>query len=162
MQIVVLADTHIPNRAQKLPSSVESALRNADLILHAGDLVVIEVLYLLKQYSDVYAVRGNMDHPKLYTILPTQRIVDIGGVRIGMLHGHSGSRSALKNAQTAFVNQNLNAVVFGHSHQPYNQEHQGVLYFNPGSATDKRREANFSYGVLSIEHQKISGKIILF
>jgi predicted phosphodiesterase len=42
-------------------------------------------------------------------------------------------------------------VVFGHSHIPLNEVHDGQRIFNPGSPTDKRRQPRGTAGLLSIE-----------
>ncbi len=53
-------------------------------------------------------------------------------------------------------------VVFGHSHIPWNEEHDGQLLFNPGSATDRRRQARCSIGLLHVDDEKknVRGEII--
>ena len=58
---IVLADTHIPRRARALPEELVPYLREADLILHAGDLIQPSVLDELSTHAPVYAVRGNVE-----------------------------------------------------------------------------------------------------
>lgn len=150
MNILVLADTHIPSRARHLPSAVIEALPEAGLILHAGDLTTPAVLEELERYAPVVAVAGNNDDAVLSRRLPSLAIVPAGGFRIGLVHGDGTRGTTLSRAAAAFASEVVDCVVFGHSHQPFVLRESGVLYFNPGSPTDRRRQPRFSYGWLKI------------
>ena len=63
MRVVALADTHAPRRWKSCPPRVARQLRQADLILHAGDVCTAAVLDELAQYAPVHAARGNNDGP---------------------------------------------------------------------------------------------------
>ncbi len=93
MNILVLADTHMPRRARGLPPVVIAALAQADLVLHAGDLCVLPVLAEIERYAPVVAVAGNNDEPALVRALPCQTVVEAGPFRIGLVHGHDGKGS---------------------------------------------------------------------
>ncbi len=161
MKIGVLSDTHIPNRARGLPPEIFSAFNDVDLILHAGDLVQEEVLLDLLTLAPVEAVAGNMDPYHLNQRLGEEKLLNIEGLRIGLTHGHGDRGRTMERAYQAFADRAPHCIVFGHSHQPCNQMHQGVLLFNPGSPTDKRREKYPSYGILEIFEGKVRGEIIL-
>ena len=163
LTIGVLADTHMPSRARELPFPVLNGLRHVDLILHAGDFTNRDAYDRICRIGPpVLAVRGNTDLPDLQRALPIKRVVEVGPWRIGMTHGDSGSRGATtpERAQRAFTD--VQCVVFGHSHQPMNEEVDGVLLFNPGSPTDRRTAPSFSYGLLHITEAGITGEIIRF
>lgn len=144
--IGVIADTHIPQRLKRLPPSLPAALRGVDLILHAGDLNKPRVLDELSAIAPALAVRGNAD--LFGSGLPARRIVEIGGRRIGLTHGHGGWLHYLwrkwldvfeynvdiytRAAYAAFKNDRVDAVVFGHTHRPCQGRIDGVLMFNPG------------------------------
>lgn len=162
LKIGVLSDTHIPQRARELPESLVKGFSGVDMILHAGDLVSEEVLQVLEGMAPCHAVRGNMDGPALQKRLPEKKEIKLGKVRIGLLHGHGMGGNALQKAQVEFGSRNLDVVVFGHSHHPYNEKHRGCLFFNPGSPTDKRWVPFFSYGFLHIDDEKVTGEIIKF
>ena len=81
---VVIADTHLPRRANVLPEGLIPYLERADLILHAGDLMVPTLLDDLATYAPVRAVRGNLDPPAVG--LPETLEFEFGGVRIVMIH----------------------------------------------------------------------------
>lgn len=150
VKIGVISDTHIPLRAVALPSIVFSAFADVELILHAGDLIEESVLTELAAFKPVKAVCGNCDPFELELKLPHSTIIEINGYRIGLTHGHSGSQQlpTLLRALSRFDRVDL--VVFGHSHAPYNELVNGVRLFNPGSATDRRKEPRCSIGIIEL------------
>ncbi len=161
-KIGVLSDTHIPNRARSLPPELFDAFQGVDMILHAGDLVQEEVLLDLMALAPVEAVAGNMDPPHLEKRLGERKLLQIAGLRIGLTHGHGPRGKIMERAYQAFASESPDCVVFGHSHQPCNIRYRGVLLFNPGSPTDRRREKYPSCGLLTIAGSSISGEILLF
>lgn len=166
MRIGVVSDTHIPMRAKQLPARLFELLNGVEMILHAGDIVDDWVLHELAALAPVEAVAGNMDPPELANRLGRKKILNIAGFKLGLIHGDHGSiRSKTpQRALAAFSKDDVNCVVFGHSHQPYCQKKNGILLFNPGSPTDRRREPHFSCGILTLgnEIKSISGKILYF
>lgn len=150
MRIGVISDTHVPVRARALPGEVFKIFAGVDLILHAGDLVTLDVLDELQAIAPVLAVRGNVDHPEVQERLPAVLRIEVGpSVVIGLVHGHEGKgRTTAERAASNFSN--VSVVVFGHSHQPMNEWHDGRLLFNPGSATDPRRAPSATVGILEI------------
>lgn len=150
MNILVLADTHIPSQARRFPSAVIDALARADLVLHAGDMIKEWVLQELERYAPVVAVAGNNDDEELWARLPRQTVVPAGPFRIGLVHGDGARGTTLSRAAAAFVGERVDCVVFGHSHQPLCVSQGGVLYLNPGSPTDKRREPHYSFAWLRL------------
>lgn len=150
LRIGVLADTHIPKRASRIPDALLRDFEGVALILHAGDLVVPEVLDWLRQLAPVEAVAGNNDPPELGEQLGWSRELHLAGYRIGLTHGHLGTgRSTPERALRQFAG--VDCVVFGHSHIPYLRHHGSTLLFNPGSVTDRRREPYCSYGFLYLD-----------
>jgi putative phosphoesterase len=161
MRIGVVSDTHIPMRAKQLPPALFTLFDGVELILHAGDLVDEKVLTELGAIAPVEAVAGNMDDFVLYNRLGTKKVISAAGYRIGLIHGNLGS-NRMKTPQRsleAFAGQNVDCVVFGHSHQPYLERVGSVLLFNPGSPTDRRREPRHSCGILTLG-KTIEGEII--
>lgn len=118
------------------------------MILHAGDITTPIVLEELERYAPVVAVAGNNDDADLSNRLPPRAIVPVGGFRIGLVHGDGTRGTTFSRAAAAFASGEVDCVVFGHSHQPLVLREGGVLYFNPGSPTDRRRQPRFSYGWL--------------
>ncbi|MGM0873432.1 MAG: metallophosphoesterase family protein [Bacillota bacterium] len=155
LRIIVIGDTHIPKRAKKLPIIIENECMQADLIIHVGDWQTMEVFTKLAQLGKVEGVYGNVDSPELVELLPEQKLFSINGFEIGIIHGHGKSQTTEKRAIAAFKNSNVDCILFGHSHIPVKKYIGDTLLFNPGSATDKRRQPLYSYGIL-----KVTDKII--
>lgn len=150
MRIGVISDTHIPKRAYAIPQQVLDAFAGVNFILHAGDLVVPNVLEELGRIAPVHAVAGNNDSENLVAQLGLTKELVLAGYRIGLAHGHVGTgKSTVERALSHFPG--ADCVVFGHSHVPYSQWHGTTLAFNPGSATDRRRAPYCSYGFLYLE-----------
>jgi putative phosphoesterase len=158
-RIGVISDTHIPHFKQ-LPVSIVEHFAGVELIIHAGDLSVLRVIDELETIAPVVAVRGNIEEEEVVRNLPIKREIVVGFCRIGIVHilgdAHNRERVALQEFPNARV------VVFGHSHIPWNQEHEGLLLFNPGSATDRRRQPGCSVGLLYVddEEKSVRGEII--
>lgn len=158
MKIGVISDTHIKNPAKMLPNEVFEIFDGVDLILHAGDLLIEEVLIQLEAIAPVIAVAGNNDDYQLVKKYGTRRLIEVGGKRIGLTHGMSRGKTYM-SAYAEFLEDNVDCIVYGHSHIPHNELINNILFFNPGSATQRRFQPQHSVGVLYINH-KITGEII--
>ena len=156
MILGVLSDTH----SLLLPPKLLEGLKQTDLIVHAGDVCDASVLAVLKKIRPVKAVQGNMDEPALKKKLPLKELFEVEGVKVGVYHGHGPARDALSNVKEQFKHDQVDVVIFGHSHQPLNEKVGTVLYFNPGSPNDAVRAPYFSYGKIEIKGGKINAQII--
>ena len=150
MTIGVLSDTHIPKRAKTLPPVLLDAFTRVDHIVHAGDIISLDVLKQLNALAPVTAVAGNVDPPELRDLLGEKKILSIGGFKIGLTHGHGSKGSTISRSLAAFENETLDCIIFGHSHIPYCRYHESTLMFNPGSPTDKRRNQQYSFGIIEL------------
>jgi hypothetical protein len=150
MRVVALADTHAPRRWKSCPPRVAEQLRQADLILHAGDVCTAGVLDELARFAPVLAVVGNNDGPDVaaWGAMPTVQ-TDIDGLTVAMIHDSGPAPGRDRRMRRRFPGADL--VVFGHSHIPLDVEADGVRIFNPGSPTDRRRQPRGTVGVLRIE-----------
>lgn len=165
MRVILVGDTHLPRFGRQLPPALEDGLRDADLILHAGDLTDAFVLDLLTAFAPTIAVAGNNDPPELHERLGIARTVEVEGVRIGLTHGHAGpGRTTLERARLTFARAEptLDAIVFGHSHQPMVERIGGLWLLNPGSPTDRRRQPTFSYVRLQTDSGQISPELVTY
>jgi hypothetical protein len=157
MIIGVLSDTHSLN----IPAPVLDRFKSVDLIIHSGDICDTHTLKLLKKLAPVKAVQGNMDEMAVKKVLPVRELIDCEGIRIGVTHGHIGDgREALKNAMSAFKDDKMDVVIYGHSHHALNEKIGSTLYFNPGSPNDVIKAKFFSYGIITITDGKIKAEII--
>lgn len=162
LTIGAVSDTHIPKRARSFPDELLEGLKGVDIIIHAGDLLKDYVIYELQEIAPVFAVAGNNDDEYIRDMLGYKKIINAGSCKIGITHGDGTGSTTLKRAMAVFKDDGVDCVVFGHSHIPYNERIDGVLYFNPGSPTDRRRQQHFSYGIIRVDGNMISGEIKYF
>jgi putative phosphoesterase len=144
----VIADTH----GLLLPSAIK-ALKSVDIIVHAGDIGNNEVLDNLKSIAPVFAVRGNMDMIKGLKNLPETEVVEVGDVLLYVIHDIH--RLDIVPSKAGF-----RAVIFGHLHCPSVSEKSGVLFLNPGSAAQPRRNCPASIALLHVREGSVKAKIV--
>lgn len=160
MKIGVISDTHIPVQAQIMPRQVLECFKKTDMVIHAGDLVELNVLKELESVCpNVLAVWGNMDPCEVKEKLTEKQIIEIGKYKIGVMHGYGYPNKLIEIVQDKFKNDGVDVIIFGHSHMPLNENKEGILYFNPGSLTDRIYSLYNSYGIIEI-NDHIEAKII--
>jgi len=159
----LISDTHIPTRAQTIPKAVFKTFEKVDYIIHAGDLVQLSVLDELEQYAPVLAVHGNMDGPEVSGALPRINTLKIAEWKIGVMHDPGTHYGTSKMREVAKQN-NLNVLVYGHTHSPSIKWENKTLYINPGSPTNP--EPPFltkpSVALLKITAEVITPEIVYF
>jgi putative phosphoesterase len=134
-------------------------ITSADLVLHAGDFVSAQILEALQKLGPpVTAVCGNMDEQALKQTLPKQRVVEVEGVQIGMVHD-PGPRER-REARLAARFEDCGAVVYGHTHVPQVERFQHLWVLNPGSPTERRSAPVHSMIVLSIQGTRITPELV--
>jgi hypothetical protein len=160
VRVVVLSDTHAPRNWKRCPPRVANELTGADAILHAGDVCAAEVLDELSGFAPVHAVLGNNDGADVAAWgAPVQLRLTVAGLPIAMIHDSGPASGRSRRLARMFPDDAL--VVFGHSHIPWNELHDGQRAFNPGSPTDKRRQPYGTIGELIIEDGRlVSARII--
>ena len=145
MRLLLLADTHIPRRARDLPAQVWDEVESADIVIHAGDWVEVDLLDTLADRARrLIACWGNNDGPDLRTRLPERADVTLDGLRFTVVH-ETGSASG-REARMAQSYPETDVLVFGHSHIPWDTTARtGLRLLNPGSPTDRRRQPFCTY-----------------
>ncbi|MFF9178455.1 metallophosphoesterase family protein [Streptomyces sp. NPDC014793] len=145
MRLLLMSDTHLPRRAKRLPDRLIAELPHADVVFHAGDWVDTATLDLLEDRSRrLVAVYGNNDGPELRARLPEVAYAALGGLRFGVVHETGPARG--REARCAARFPELDVLVFGHSHIPWDTVAPGGLrLLNPGSPTDRRRQPHHTY-----------------
>jgi len=144
----VISDTHGLVRPEAL-----AALAGVERIVHAGDIGSRAVLEALARVAPVTAVRGNNDRDDWAKKIPETEVVEVGGVSLYLLHDLH--ELDLEPRAAGFA-----AVISGHSHQPRVEDRDGVLYLNPGSAGPRRFKLPISLARLTIEHARVSAKLV--
>jgi putative phosphoesterase len=159
LRVAVIADTHMPRGARRLPDACVERLSAADLVLHAGDLVTRGVLEELRGLGPpVEAVPGNMDEPELKELLLAERVIEVDGARIGMLHD-AGPRTG-RQARLAARFPDCHAVVYAHTHMPHVERFQHLWILNPGSPTERRSSPHRSMLVLRVDGEEVEPELV--
>lgn len=161
IKVVITGDTHLSDEGQKLPDRLLQECENADFIIHTGDWKSLDVMHALSTFSEVIGVYGNVDEEEIRSCVPERQTIDIGGFRIGIIHGHGTKKTTEQRAIVAFADQQVDAIVFGHSHIPIIRYFKRTLLINPGSPTYKRKLPFYSFILLEIDDE-IRPELILF
>jgi len=145
VHLLLLADTHVPKRARDLPAAVWDEVARADVVVHAGDWVELDLLDRLEERAaGLIGVVGNNDGPALRARLPEVARADLDGLRLAVVHDTGPSRGRDERMAAAFPD--VDVLVFGHSHIPWDTTATGGLrLLNPGSPTDRRWQPACSY-----------------
>lgn len=155
MRLLLISDTHVPVRARSLPAQVWHEVERADVVLHAGDWVDVRLLDELEQRARrLVGVVGNNDGPALRARLPEVARATIGGVRIAVVHETGAKQGRERRALERFPD--IDLLVFGHSHIPWDTSLDGLRLLNPGSPTDRRREPFCTYLTLTVDSGQVS------
>jgi putative phosphoesterase len=148
MLVGIISDTHGLMRPEAI-----AALRGSDLIIHAGDVGTPDIIDQLNAIAPTHAVRGNVDTQGWARTLPDTRVVEVGGLRLFVLHVRA--ELVVDPALAGYA-----AVIFGHSHTPSIETRSGVLWLNPGSAGPRRFRLPVSVARLRVSGQKIEPEIV--
>lgn len=134
VKLIVLSDTHLH---AKVPDEILDRIKDADIVVHAGDFVTKEVYESLKKgCKKLVAVHGNSDSDELKTLLPESEIFEAGGMKVGVVHmGRYGADTT--NMRYLALEMGVNVLVFGHLHRPIIDK-SDVLLICPGSPTSPR------------------------
>ena len=155
MLVALISDTHIAGPRRKLPAACVELISTSDLVVHTGDFMTEDVLDELGALGPpVEAVYGNMDTPGLRRRLPAERLVELPGTSLGLIHDAGPAKGRIERMRHRFPD--AAAVVFGHSHMPLHERQQGFQLFNPGSPTERRRAPRHSMGLARVKDGAIS------
>jgi putative phosphoesterase len=156
IKIGVISDTHLDDYNDNMKKLVTEHFRDVDMILHAGDMVNLEVLKIFGE-KEVKAVCGNMDNISVKEKFPEHLLFNVKGLKILLTHGWGAPRGIEERISAGF--KDVNCVVYGHTHKPANHKKDNVLFFNPGSAMDRYFNSSKTIGILEID-KDIKGRII--
>lgn len=156
MRIVVMSDTHLERVNDAFADICTRYCKGADMVIHLGDWSKGPVLDFLQQYP-LEAVSGNSDDPVLWDRLPMKKVIRVMDFRIGITHGWGSVHDIRRKLSNEF--ERVDAVLFGHTHQPIISREKGILWFNPGSVFHGRNGAGCSLGILHVKGE-LRGEII--
>lgn len=158
MKIGVIADTHA-RRLSELPTTLVNSLYRMNMIIHLGDFHSAQLFNDLKEITEFHAVAGN--HDKHIAGLPEKDTILINSKRIGIIHGHGCVFPfGFKWGLLSQFEGPIDAILYGHTHAIRNTVEEGVLFFNPGSVSGRFPAMHRSYGILTIENNRIKAEIL--
>ena len=144
----VISDTHGLVRDEAL-----AALRDSDIILHAGDIGSPNVLHALERIAPTYAVRGNNDRDEWGRSLPLTEVVELGAHLVYLLHD-------IADLDVDPAAAGFRAVIYGHSHKPGIEQREGVLYLNPGSAGPRRFRLPIAVARMRVSDEGLQAELV--
>jgi len=147
----VISDTH----GLLQPAAIE-VFKGTDLIIHAGDVGKPDILEDLQVIAPVEAVRGNMDVDNWAHKLPETKLIEVGSVLLYVIH--DVYKIDIKPAKAG-----ISAIIHGHTHKSSSiEDHNGVLFLNPGSATQPRFNSPASVALLHVNEKSLVTQFIEF
>jgi len=160
VRLLLTADTHVPVRARALPAQLWDEVTKADVVVHAGDWVALELLEELESRSArLVGCWGNNDGPALRSRLPERADVTLAGVNFTVVH-ESGAANG-REARMSRRYPDSQVLVFGHSHIPWDTTTPtGLRLLNPGSPTDRRRQPFCSYMTASVDNGALTDVVL--
>ncbi len=147
MQVGIVSDTH-----GNIHPAVFDHLEGVDLILHAGDIGGEDILLELETIAPVKAVLGNTDSFPLSERCGMREIVEVAGRKIFLAHRVIEGGFEIPGVMNEIKEVSPDVVVFGHTHDQFADYVDGVLFFNPGSAGQRRPGKRLAVGILALKN----------
>lgn len=158
--LLLVADTHVPARAKRLPAAVLAAAGEVDIVVHAGDWIDVETLDVLEHRAPrLVGVHGNNDGPELRARLPEVARLRVERLELAVVHETGPAKRREERADAAFPGVDL--LVFGHSHIPWDTRSPGGMrLLNPGSPTDRRRQPQCTMMIAAVDGRDIDVDLV--
>lgn len=154
MKLLVYSDSH---RDLQLMLETAKTEENPDYVIHLGDHVGDAQKLGKALDKEVIAIKGNMDGGAG----KDEHLLKVKGYNLLLTHGHTyGIKGSLDRLYYRAKELECDAVLFGHTHVPMNQEIGGILFFNPGSIGDKRFQKHFSFGKIEVKEGRLEAAIV--
>jgi len=160
VRAALIADTHMPRGARRLPDECVRIIAAADLVIHAGDFMREEAYEEIAAIGPpLVGVYGNVDEAALQRKLPERVEVDLGGPILAVVHDAGPAKGRLARMRRAFPD--AAGVVFGHSHIPLHERgDDGFQIFNPGSPTERRRSPRHTMGLVEVRGDGLEFELV--
>ena len=178
MKIGLIADTQVPSA--QLSPTVKSAFSEVEFIVHAGDILIPRCLDFLEEIAPVKAVETGAERQFSNDTRVTEhhRVIEAETHLIGVVHELSipgisselisgvieknfPDTSGIPTLIEGIFGQSVNIVVFGMTHIPMVEEHSGILFVNPGSATwPNQRVMPGTVGILELTKDSRNVQIV--
>ena len=156
MKIGVVSDTHLREPHPEFRKMIEFHFKDVEKIFHAGDFIDWSIAEYLSSKKELIAVCGNMDSEDIRKAFPQRRVIELEGLKIGLIHG-GGSPFGIESRIRGEFDE-VDIIVYGHTHTPANHQVKNIHFFNPGSPT-RSFIHKATVGILHLG-EKIEGEII--
>ncbi|NPE30307.1 YfcE family phosphodiesterase [Methanococcoides sp. SA1] len=136
MKLIILSDTHIKSGQsllELLPDDLVTIIKNSDILIHAGDFETLECYNELAGLGELVAVHGDTDVPELMELLPERRVIEVEGVKVGVIHKGQLTSDNPDGLRYLAKEMGVDVLIFGHFHHPIIEDYE-VLLLSPGSA----------------------------
>jgi uncharacterized protein len=158
----VISDTHLHGYDERFAKVIAELFKDTDLIIHAGDVVSPFVLEMFGD-KELKVVCGNMDPISLHKHYPEKMVFDISGFQFALVHDLNkvkgwGMSTNLTEKIHKFFGP-VDCLIHGHTHDPVISKTDGIILFNPGSATENRYLPFNTVGIIDI-NERIETKIM--
>jgi putative phosphoesterase len=155
MKLGIISDTH-----GHLSPRVHELFVGVDAIIHAGDFGKDDIFIELETIAPVTAVRGNMDRFGKIALHDDVLARSFDGIRFFIVHDIGSPYSIRPRLLSSIEHYAPHVVIFGHTHKPFSSTVNGMLFFNPGSATQARGGHKKSVGIIEIQDSRPVGHIL--
>jgi len=157
MQLIVISDTHLES-PKRLPRALLKAMEGADQVIHCGDFRRDAVFRFLETRFPLEAVQGNRDDPGICSVLPEKKTIGYGSITLGLVHGWGSPYKLAHRVLNLF--QQVDLILFGHSHVPFHGKINNTVLFNPGTATGFALKLRRTYGRIELSNGRIRCEIL--
>ena len=153
MRVGVVADTHVPILAPKIPDTLWRGLEGCDYLIHAGDFHVYSVYEQFASRFPMTAVIGNRDEFPESEDIPEKQLIELEGFTIGVTHGFGPPRGTAKRVVKSWKAPPPDLLIFGHSHEAGVSTINDCQLLNPGSPTDYISSEERTYAILELRDE---------
>lgn len=151
MKLGLISDTH-----GFLDLKLSRIFRGVDHILHAGDIGPDFLIAQLESIAPVTAVLGNNDDSFCF---PLTQVVTLGEVKF-LVHHIVTPRALSDDLKARVAQEKPDVVMFGHSHQKFDQVVNGVRFVNPGYAGKPKFGAERSVALLEMAGKNLEVRFV--
>jgi len=151
-KFLVVSDTHVPVYQKDLPAKIYELTKELDGVIAVGDFVNLDTVLTLETLSKgFHGVHGNMDHIDVKEHLPERKVIRVEGVNIGLIHGFGAPFAIRERIYKKFLDvEDLDVIIYGHTHEPFDGMERNIRFLNPGSATP-----GGTYAILTLDGGKV-------
>ena len=151
MKLGLISDTH-----GFLDPRLTRIFKGVDHILHAGDIGPDFLIAQLESIAPVTAVLGNNDNSSCF---PLTQVVALGEVKF-LVHHIVTPRALTDELKARVAKEKPDVVMFGHSHQKFDQIVKGVRFVNPGYAGKPKFGAERSVALMEVSGKKLEVRFV--